>query len=112
MARPRRNSRTLNKAQVRLANIKSINPTLEVGEGLTVKNYTEKIESLRQSIEAYNSALSNIDILLTHIVKSEKDLADYSDQILRGIAYKFGHNSDEYQMAGGIRKNDRKRPER
>ena len=112
MARQRRSSRAVDKAQVRLANIKSINPTLEVGEGLTVKDYTEKIESLRQSIEAYNTALSNIDILLTHIVKSEKDLGDYSDQILRGIAYKFGHNSDEYQMAGGVRKSDRKRPVR
>lgn len=112
MARAKRTSRTLDKAEVRLASVKSINPTLEVREGLTVKDYTDKIESLRESIEAYNTALSNIDILLTHIVESEKDLADYSDQFLRGIAYKFGHNSDEYYKAGGIRKSDRKRPVR
>ncbi|PMB51603.1 hypothetical protein CEN39_14375 [Fischerella thermalis CCMEE 5201] len=109
MARQKRSSRTLGKAQVRLASIKSISPTLDVGEGLTVKDYTEKIESLRQSLEAYNSALSTVDVLLTQIIENEQDLADYSEKILRGIAYKFGSNSHEYQMAGGTRKSDRKR---
>ncbi|MDZ8262599.1 hypothetical protein [Nostoc sp. ChiQUE01b] len=109
MARPKRNSRTLGKAQTRLASIKSINLSLDVGEGLSVKDYTGKIESLRQSLEAYNTTLSTIDVLLTQILENEQDLADYSEKILRGIAYKFGKNSYEYQMAGGIRKSDRKR---
>ncbi|BAZ68845.1 MAG: hypothetical protein KME28_05875 [Pelatocladus maniniholoensis HA4357-MV3] len=109
MSRQKRSSRTLSKAEVRLASIKSISPTLDVGEGLTVQDYTEKIENLRQSLEAYNTTLSTIDVLLTQIIENEQDLADYSEKILRGIAYKFGSNSYEYQMAGGTRKNDRKR---
>ncbi|MBN3924768.1 hypothetical protein [Nostoc sp. NMS4] len=109
MARSKRNSRTLGKAELRLASIKSISPTLDVGESLTVKDYTQKIESLRQSLEAYNTNLSTIDVLLTQIVENEQDLADYSEKILSGIAYKYGNNSHEYQMAGGIRKSDRKR---
>ncbi|MBD6615065.1 hypothetical protein FNW02_04160 [Komarekiella sp. 'clone 1'] len=109
MARQKRNSRTLDKAEVRLASIKSISPTLDVGEKLTVKDYTEKIESLRQTLEAYNTTLSTIDVLLTQIIENEQDLADYSEKMLRGIAYKYGNNSHEYQMAGGTRKSDRKR---
>ncbi|MBN4002927.1 hypothetical protein [Nostoc sp. LPT] len=109
MARPKRNSRILSKSETRLASIKSINSSLDVGEGLSVKDYTGKIESLRQSLEAYNTTLSTIDVLLTQILENEQDLADYSEKILRGIAYKFGKNSYEYQMAGGIRKSDRKR---
>ncbi|MCC5613805.1 hypothetical protein LC605_01655 [Nostoc sp. CHAB 5836] len=109
MARKKRNSRMLDKAEIRLASIKSISPTLDVGEGLTVQDYTQKIESLRKSLEAYNTTLSTIDVLLTQIVEYEQDLADYSENILRGIAYKFGNNSHEYQMAGGTRKSDRKR---
>ncbi|WP_375480512.1 hypothetical protein [uncultured Nostoc sp.] len=109
MARSKRNSRTIGKAELRLASIKSISPTLNVGESLTVKDYTEKIESLRQSLEAYNTTLSTIDVLLTQIIENEQDLADYSEKILRGIAYKYGNDSHEYQMAGGIRKSDRKR---
>jgi uncharacterized protein YukE len=109
MVRQKRNSRTLSKAEMRLASIKSISATLDVGEGLTVKDFTAKIESLRQSLEAYNTTLSTIDILLTQIVENEQNLADYSEKILRGIAYKYGSNSHEYQMAGGTRKSDRKR---
>ncbi|MBD2612295.1 MAG: hypothetical protein RMY62_014920 [Nostoc sp. ZfuVER08] len=106
MARAKRNSRVLDKAQLRLASIKSINSTLDVGEGLAVEVYTEKIEQLRKYLEEYNSSLSTIDVLLTKIVENEKDLADYSDKFLHGIAYKFGNNSHEYQMAGGVRKSD------
>ncbi|MBN3958707.1 hypothetical protein [Nostoc sp. NMS8] len=109
MARPKRNSRILGKAETRLASIKSINSSLDVGEGLSVKDYTVKIERLRQSLEAYNTTLSTIDILLTQIVENEENLADYSEKILRGVAYKFGNNSYEYQMAGGTRKSARKR---
>ncbi|MEH2182878.1 hypothetical protein [Nostoc sp.] len=109
MARPKRNSRILGKAQTRLASIKSINSSLDVGEGLSVKDYTGKIQSLQQSLETYNTTLSTIDVLLTQILENEQDLADYSEKILRGIAYKFGRNSYEYQMAGGIRKSERKR---
>lgn len=92
MARQKCNSRTLGKAEVRLASIKPISPTLDVGEKLTVKDYTEKIESLRQSLEAYNTTLSTIDVLLTQIVENEQELADYSEKILRGIAYKYAHS--------------------
>nr|WP_322682674.1 hypothetical protein [Nostoc sp. DedQUE07]MDZ8127956.1 hypothetical protein [Nostoc sp. DedQUE07] len=106
MGRRKRNSRTLGKAELRLASVKSVSQTLDVGEGLTVKDYTEKIEMVRQSLEAYNTTLSTIDVLLTQLVENEQDLADYSEKILRGIAYKYGNNSHEYQMAGGTRKSD------
>ena len=112
MARHKRNSRILSKAEIRLASVKSINPTLDVGDKLTVKDYTDKIESLRQSLEAYNTTLSTIDVLLTQITENERDLADYSEKILLGVAYKFGKNSYEYQMAGGTRKSNRKRTAR
>lgn len=109
MARLKRNSRVLGKAEIRLASIKSISPMLDVGEGLTVQDYTAKIENLRKSLEAYNTTLSTIDVLRTQIIENEQELADYSEKMLRGIAYKYGNNSHEYQMAGGTRKSDRKR---
>jgi uncharacterized protein YukE len=112
MTRMKRSSRILSKAENRLASIESINSSLDVGEGLTVEGYNEKIGKMRQSLQAYNRALSTIDNLLTQLIENEEDLADYSEKFLRGIAYKFGNNSHEYQMAGGTRKSDRKRPAR
>jgi hypothetical protein len=49
--------------QLKLASIKSISPSFDVGEGLSVDDYTEKIKNLRQSLEAYNTTLSTIDVL-------------------------------------------------
>jgi hypothetical protein len=34
--------------------------------------------------------------LLTQITENERDLADYSEKILLGVAHKFGKNSHEY----------------
>ncbi|MDZ8091472.1 MAG: hypothetical protein RMZ42_05960, partial [Nostoc sp. DedQUE05] len=64
MGRRKRNSRTLGKAELRLASVKSISQTLDVGEGLTVKDYTEKIEMVRQSLVVCqaNFARLNLDI--------------------------------------------------
>ncbi|MCL6754251.1 hypothetical protein KBT16_26040 [Nostoc sp. CCCryo 231-06] len=45
MARLKRKSRTPGKAEVRLASIKSISPTLDVGEKLTVKDYGALLRS-------------------------------------------------------------------
>jgi uncharacterized protein YukE len=109
MTRMKRSSRILSKAEKRLASIESIHSSLDVGEGLTVQSYNEKIAKVRQSLQAYNRTLSTIDNLLTELIENEEDLADYSEKILRGVAYKFGSNSHEYQMAGGTRKSERKR---
>jgi hypothetical protein len=33
-------------------------------------------------------------------------------KVLLGVAYKYGKDSEEYEMAGGVRKSKRKRPVR
>lgn len=112
MARQKRSSRTLEKAQRRLASILSINPKLELADGLSAQTYGKNITDLRQKIDAYNTALSNVDALYNQLIDAERQLADYSEQILLGVAVKFGKDSHEYEMAGGVRKSDRKRPTR
>ncbi|MEH1974356.1 MAG: hypothetical protein V7K64_10350 [Nostoc sp.] len=34
----------------------------------------------------------------------------YSEQMLLNVASRYGKNSDEYGMAGGTRRSDRKKP--
>ncbi|BAY32825.1 hypothetical protein NIES2107_47190 [Nostoc carneum NIES-2107] len=80
MVRRKRTSRILSHAEQRLASIESIHYNLDVGEGLTVQGYTEKIQNLREYLKTYNRTLSTIDNLLTQIVENEKDLADYSEK--------------------------------
>lgn len=43
---------------------------------------------------------------------TEKQLRDLSERMLIAVAAKYGKNSYEYEMAGGVRKSERKRPVR
>ena len=112
MARQKRSSRTLDKAQRRLAGIQSIDEKVDLGSGLTAQNYVKTIDALRKKIDAYNKALSNVDALQNDVNEAERLLAEQSEKMLLGVAVKFGKNSSEYEMAGGVKKSDRKRPAR
>ena len=104
--------RILDKARVRLDGIQAIDVGLDLGTGLSAKGYTQRITTLQQKISAYNSRLSDVDELKSQIADAEKELSDYSEQILLGVAARFGKDSYEYEKAGGVRKSERKRPAR
>ncbi len=104
--------RVLNKAKARFDGIQAIEASLDLGTGLSAKGYQQKISFLQQKISAYNQTLSSVDELRSQIDAAEKDLADFSEQILLGVAARYGKNSYEYEKAGGVRKSERKRPRR
>jgi hypothetical protein len=109
MSRPKRSSVALDKAERRIAALKSIDASLDLGNGLTVQSFLEVIEDTRNQLESYNTALSAVDQTRNIFSAKEKMLADLSDRMLTAVASKYGKYSDEYQMAGGVRKQDRKR---
>ncbi|NDJ16838.1 hypothetical protein [Myxacorys almedinensis] len=109
MGRSKRSSRTLEKADRRLASLKSINSRLDLGDGATIDSFKVLIEHTRTQMEYYNTLLSSIDAAKTSLVEAEKSLAELSEKMLIGVAFKYGKDSQEYQMAGGTRKSDRKR---
>jgi len=112
MARKKRTSRVLEKAELRSAGLKAIDPTLDFGDARDLNNLTQLIEQLRTKIDAYNTALSVIDSSQTEIEELEKSLGDLSEKMLIGVAFKYGKDSREYEMAGGVRKSGRIRRSR
>jgi hypothetical protein len=105
MARPKKHSSVIvEKAQTRLAAVKSIDTN--------VKSYSTLLEDARAKLEKYNTVLSLVDDAHTDMSAAEKALADQTERMLIAVAYKYGKDSNEYKMAGGTRKSDRKRPER
>lgn len=112
MARRKRGSRTLERAQKRLDGIQAVNPKFSAGSGVTAASYLKMINELRSEISAYNTALSNVDALTNRVADKEKQLAQYSERMLLAVAAQYGKDSDEYEKAGGVRKQDRKRPTR
>lgn len=107
MTRKKRTSRILEKAELRSAGLKAIDPTLDFGDVRNLNNMTQLIEQLRTKIDSYNTALAVIDSSKTEIEELEKNLSDITEKMLIGVAFQYGKDSREYQMAGGVRKSDR-----
>ncbi len=107
MTRKKRNSRALENAELRAAGLKAIDPTMNVDDVRNIAYFTAQIDQLRSKIDGYNTALVEIDSFKTEIEILEKNLSDLSEQMLTAVAFKYGKESREYEMAGGVRKSER-----
>ncbi|MEH2412013.1 hypothetical protein [Nostoc sp.] len=112
MSRPKRTSRVLEKAELRSAGLKAIDSNMDFGDNCGLQNLTQSIQQLRTMLDAYNIDLAMIDSSKTKIDEMEKTLDNLTDKIVRGVAFKYGKNSSEYEMAGGIRDSERVRKTR
>jgi hypothetical protein len=109
MSRKKRNSKTISVAEKRLASIRSIDAKLDLGHGVSVRTYGEKVAAASARLEVYNAAIAQADGARNQLVNSERELRDWSERVLAGVAARFGKDSVEYEQAGGRRKSNRKR---
>ncbi|MBE8970018.1 hypothetical protein IQ277_28525 [Nostocales cyanobacterium LEGE 12452] len=107
MSRQKRTSRILEKAQLRSSGLKSIVPSVKFDEDYSLEKLVESIDQLRNKIDIYNTALSVVDSSKTEIEEMEKNLSQLSEKMLMVVAIKYGKDSREYEMAGGVRNSDR-----
>ncbi len=110
MAFKKRSSPVIETAQTRLASLSSIDPALDLGNGLTAAAYKTAVQDVQAKLDTYNVLLSQADEASNTLSAAEKELRSLSERMLAGVAVKFGKDSDEYEMAGGVRKSERKRP--
>lgn len=109
MARRKKVSRVLEKAQQREASLRSISPQLDLGNGLTLTTYSIRLQHLQSQVSTYNTTLSLLDKCSDDIATAEREVRDLSEQMLMGVGIKYGKSSQEYGMAGGVPKNKRRR---
>lgn len=107
MARVKRNSSILEKAERRLESIISINSELDMGNGRTVAAFSTAIHDLSTKLANYNTTLSVVDRMADDVKIAEKIVKTMSEQMLLGIASCYGKTSQEYEMAGGTRRKGR-----
>lgn len=108
MGRLRKTSKILEKAQVRIAGLKAIDPALDLGNGLTVAAFEAKIVSTAKKLADYNQELAVVDEMQNSFVTEEDSLKDISERMLAGVGARFGKDSSQYEQAGGTRKSERK----
>ncbi|MEH2068348.1 MAG: hypothetical protein V7K47_09325 [Nostoc sp.] len=110
MPQRRRNSLALTKAERRIEGMQTIKPDLDFGNGLSIATYNSMIQDLREKLAAHNQARTMMDKTQNAVEEAERVLNDYSEHMLLSVASRYGKNSDEYGMAGGTRKSERKKP--
>jgi hypothetical protein len=110
MARLKRKSAAVDFAGNRANALNSIDPALDLGNGLTLADYKTKTAALKTKNDTYNSDLSDLDASLNAIQAAEKALDDLSARMLAGVGSKYGKDSSEYEQAGGTRTSERKPP--
>jgi uncharacterized protein YukE len=105
MARSKRKSPVLDKATLRIAGLKMMAEPIEMGNGLTLSEYEQKVQTLQESLSNYNHLLTTIDQAADTIAEQELDLRQYSEKVLLNAGAKYGKDSVQYMQAGGtIRK--------
>ena len=107
--RKRKPSRAVTNGRKRIDGIRSIDPKIDLGNGLTDAAYEAAIAKVENAIESYNTYLSPADGIATGLKTSNKELAEFSQRMLNGVGSKFGYNSVEYKKAGGTPKSEKKR---
>lgn len=112
MGRQKRTSRALKNAEHRYAGLYSIDQLTSLDNKINLEDYKDKIEALRNELKNYNAILSSADRAANIVNQLETELNNLSEQMLLGVAAHFGKDSHEYEMAGGTRKSERRRPSR
>ena len=110
MPRLKKPGKPVETSQKRLAGQKSIDETLDLGNDLTNAEYEKKINAILQALEKYNVMQAASGEQLNIYNELERDLKTYSERSLKAVGVKYGFDSSEYEMAGGTRKSERKKP--
>ena len=112
MSRRKRSSRILEKAEFRVAGLKAIDPSINFDNTYNLQNLTQLIDNFHNMLDDYNAAIAMIDSSKKKLDEMEKTLGQVSDKMLMGVGFKYGKNSNEYELAGGVRDSDRIRKSR
>jgi hypothetical protein len=109
MVRRKRTSKAIEQANQRLNGMKTIDPKLDLGGGLTVEALEKAIESAQTKLDSYNLKLSEVDDGRLSLEADEKVLDGLNGRVLAGTGAVYGRNSKQYELVGGIPPSERKR---
>lgn len=113
MARQRKTpSPAMNEAEQKIAGMKSIDPVFDAGNGVTLAAGGTVLDEARVALEDYNMSLAAVDEKLNIFQNKDRAVRAFNKKVLPAVGLKYGTDSDEYEMAGGIRESERKKPVR
>lgn len=113
MARQRKTTTSaMSDAEQKVAGLKSISPTLDLGNGVSVAAGNAVLAEMRAALEDYNSSLAVADEKLNVLNAKDRLARAFNKKVLPAVGLEFGTDSSEYEQAGGVRESERKKPVR
>ncbi len=95
---------------MRAAGLRQIDDKIEFEEGVGLASLEAAIAKVEGAMAEYNSALSAADKLANAITDADKVLGSQCKRVLTGVETRFGEDSSQYEMVGGTRTSERKKP--
>ncbi|MGG6265988.1 hypothetical protein ACQ4M3_18155 [Leptolyngbya sp. AN03gr2] len=93
-----RKSATLVNLQVDLVNLKSIDPKLDLGDGVSIAALVKLMESTQAEINTLNTTLNTVSQMRRSIQEKERALNQLRERLQLGIAFKYGKDSREHRI--------------
>lgn len=110
MARQRRTSAVLETARQRLAGLKQIDKAPDFGGNLNAAGGEAVITDCADELDSYNQNNAALDEQQNVVDTKEDAAGDWSKRVLAAVGAKYGTDSSEYEMVGGTRTSERKKP--
>ena len=86
MVYQKRRSAILEKAQTRLRGLQSVNPMMDLGNGLTLQDYAALLEVSSSQLQTHNLTLAEADRTRIEFSQAEASVSGLSSRILSAVA--------------------------
>lgn len=110
MSRPKRKSTILETARQRLAGLKQFTTPANFGPATTPASYEAEINGFSADQDSYNGDIAALDDKQNRLNARESGLADWNQRILAAVKAQYGPDSSEFELVGGVRRSERKKP--
>jgi hypothetical protein len=110
MARIAKTDRELQPGRIRLSKVKSVEPDFKMTDDVSAAKLEAALGEAQAVLDEYNQMLASLDGKGNEYAELIKTIKDLSERLLEGVGLKYGKDSNEYEMAGGTRRSERKKP--
>jgi hypothetical protein len=108
--RARRKSKNLQIARQRLAGLKKIKPKPDFGPGSNPEDYEAEVTGYSDEENEYNGEVAALDDRQNRLNTRDRGLGNWNTRILSLVKGRYGADSYEYELVGGVRTSERKKP--
>lgn len=113
MARRRKNAtEEMRELAQKIAGMKTIDANYDAGNGVTLRAAEELLARGETSMGNCNQAVAAADDADNTFKAVNKEIRAFNKKVLPATGLKYGTDSSQYELVGGVRESERKRPAR